>query len=179
MSKRKDEAKAEGVPSTDDIMKRIAKLEEKNAELGLKLSEAEKKNMTLEAAVNEQMATSADQFVIMGRQIQPIPLGKRKVPSKRYVHKTKTYVDEEIELEFFRYMIDMPAVGGLDLKIGGNQYVHGETYDLDINTLRCVQEQVARLWFHEAQIQGNNEAAWGRRKVNTTLSMKTGRVAHG
>lgn len=167
------------VPSTAEIMDRIEKLEKENARLGIELTAKDKQVIALQAAVNESMAESADLTVIMGREIKAVPIGTKKVTVKRFVHKTKSYVDEEQTLDYFRYLIDLPPSGGMYITLGNNQYVHGDQYDLDVNTLRSVQEVVARSWLHEAQINGNNEAAWGRKKVNTTLSMKTGRVSHG
>ncbi len=133
----------------------------------------------MQAAVNESMQNTADLFIIAGRQIAPIPLGKRTVKVQRYDHKKKAHIEEDQTLDFFRYMIDLPPSGGMDVKLGNNQFVHGETYDLDLNTLRSVQEVIYRSWMHEAQINGNQEAQWGRKKLNTTMSMKSGRVTHG
>ncbi len=55
------------------------------------------------------------------------------------------------------YRIDLAPCGGLDIKINGIQYVHGETYKMDTDLLRCVKEIVARTWGHENSINGANE----------------------
>lgn len=55
------------------------------------------------------------------------------------------------------YRIDLAPCGGLDLKINGEQYVHGETYKFTTDLLRSVKEIVARTWAHENSINGANE----------------------
>lgn len=55
------------------------------------------------------------------------------------------------------YRIDLAPCGGLDIKINGMAYVHGETYKLNTNQLRGIKEIVARTWGHENQINGANE----------------------
>jgi|SRR6516225_10147199 hypothetical protein len=60
------------------------------------------------------------------------------------------------------YRIDLAPCGGLDLKINGLQYVHGETYKFTTDVLRCVKEIVSRTWSHEASISGANENPYKR-----------------
>lgn len=55
------------------------------------------------------------------------------------------------------YRIDLAPCGGLDIRINGQAYVHGETYKLTTNQLRGIKEIVARTWQHENAINGANE----------------------
>lgn len=60
------------------------------------------------------------------------------------------------------YRIDLAPCGGIDIRINGMQFVHGETYEFDTDTLRSVKEIVSRTWGHEANIHGENENAYKR-----------------
>jgi carboxylesterase type B len=55
------------------------------------------------------------------------------------------------------YRIDLAPCGGLDIRINGQQYVHGETYKFSTDLLRSVKEIVSRTWAHENSINGANE----------------------
>lgn len=60
------------------------------------------------------------------------------------------------------YRVDLAPCGGIDIRLNGIQYVHGETYEFDTDTLRSVKEIVSRTWGHEANIHGENENAYKR-----------------
>ena len=60
------------------------------------------------------------------------------------------------------YRVDLAPCGGIDIRINGMQYVHGETYEFDTDTLRSIKEIVSRTWGHEANIHGENENAYKR-----------------
>jgi hypothetical protein len=55
------------------------------------------------------------------------------------------------------YRIDLAPCGGIDIRINGQQYVHGSTYEFETDLLRSVKEIVARTWDHENNIMGSNE----------------------
>lgn len=55
------------------------------------------------------------------------------------------------------YRIDLAPCGGIDIRINGQQFVHGTTYEFDTDLLRSVKEIVARTWDHENNIMGANE----------------------
>lgn len=71
----------------------------------------------------------------------------------------------------YDYRIDLPPSGGMDLKINGVQYFHGQTYRFDVDLLRTVQEMIHRSWTHEETIHGSNENSY-RPHLNTTLTMR-------
>jgi hypothetical protein len=58
------------------------------------------------------------------------------------------------------YRIDLAPCGGIDIRLNGAQYVHGETYKFPTDVLRSVKEIVARTWSHEANISGANENSY-------------------
>lgn len=66
------------------------------------------------------------------------------------------------------YRIDLAPSGGVDIKINGKPYLHGETYKFDTDTLRAVKEIVARTWTHENDIHGH-EANPYRKAQNKVL----------
>jgi hypothetical protein len=162
-------------PSIETLLKRIKEMEEAQAKLGEKLDEKELKLLALEGALAQ-----AEEGVVslMGRHVQEQPLGKRKVKVKIYDHKASKksgiaeYREEEQTLEFFRYLVDLPPIGGDGVRMGPHFFQHGDTVEIDLNTLRSLKEIVARAWFHEGQVKGNDENKF-RQKQNLTISPKT------
>lgn len=64
----------------------------------------------------------------------------------------------------FMHRIDMPAVGGEHMMVGGRQFFHGMVYPIDLDTLRVVKEIEYRLWDHDRNINGSNENAYRQRR---------------
>lgn len=58
------------------------------------------------------------------------------------------------------YRIDLAPCGGIDIRLNGQQFVHGTTYEFTTDVLRSVKEIVARTWDHENNINGTNENAY-------------------
>ena len=75
--------------------------------------------------------------------------------------------DEDGE-EWWYYKIDLPPIGGTEIKINGEPLYHGTVYKLDLYLLRSIKEIVARAWGHENNIRGSNENAY-RQPSNRTL----------
>jgi len=69
-------------------------------------------------------------------------------------------VFKTVELPTYAYRINMPPVGGTDLKINEVPFYHGATYVLDVDTLRTVKDMVWKLWAHDRNIHGTDENAY-------------------
>jgi hypothetical protein len=70
--------------------------------------------------------------------------------------------------DFYRYRIELPPSGGLDVRINGVPYYHGQEYSIDLDTLRTIKDVVHRSWAHEASIRGSNENFY-RQPANVVL----------
>lgn len=64
---------------------------------------------------------------------------------------------EKATVPTFWYTIDMPPVGGTDIKLNGKEFYHGKTYEVTPGELRTLKEMCARLWAHEREIHHDNE----------------------
>jgi hypothetical protein len=116
---------------------------------------------------NAALSTAQAQSMLMQRQIEEVPTG-RTVSLPRLKHyKVVGHKDDgreilkpifhNVDVPTYFYKIDMPGCGGVDIKINGESYYHGAVYELDIDTLRSVKDQVYRLWKHDAEIHGSDE----------------------
>ena len=100
---------------------------------------------------------------------------KIKKAKNPWVKNADELVFEEVELPTFFYKIDMPPVGGVDIKINGESLYHGHTYEFTLETLRSVKEFVYRLRAHEAAIHGSDEDVY-RPRISKQISLKTGGI---
>ncbi len=124
-------------------------------------------------------AASAQGVAFMQREIQEVPTGKKVTVQRCERYETKGYKDDgtpiqkpifkDVELPTYFYKIDLPPSGGTAVKINGEGFYHGETYELDLDLLRTIKDIVHRSWAHEATIKGSNENAY-RRPQNRVLS---------
>jgi hypothetical protein len=130
----------------------VAALQAEVERLTKALTEASNSN---EAAIQRAMMVAQD---------------NEEVPTGKFVE-----IDGK-QVPTFLYKIDMPPVGGVDIKLNGNSYQHGQVYTFDLLTLRTVKEIVFRLRAHEAAIHSDQENAY-RKPQRATLSGKTmGRI---
>lgn len=122
--------------TTEELKARIARLEAALAHSDEHRAKAEESASRLSAQAQSSMFTSN--------------------VTERFSRKSETGKD------IWWYRVDLAPCGGVDMRINGIQYVHGETYEFDTDTLRSVKEIVARTWGHEANIHGENENAYKR-----------------
>lgn len=139
------------------------------------------------SAEKAALAAAEAQGTLMQRQITEVPTG-RKVKVRRALdengrpsYKVVGYKDDgreilkpvfrEVELPTYFYKIDIPPVGGMDMKINDVPLYHGAVYTFDQDTLRTVKEMVYRLWRHDADIHANDENFY-RRAQSPTLSAR-------
>ena len=130
----------------------------------------------------EQRAISAAESQFMDDANEEQPTGKF-VTVKRCLNRYKVVghkddgreilkpIFEDVKLPTFAYRINMPPVGGNDLKINEVPFYHGAVYILDIETLRTVKEMVFRLWDHDKNIHGSDENAY-RQKTHARISAR-------
>jgi acetyl-CoA acetyltransferase len=149
---------------------------------------AEVARLTAELAVantaNEDAARRAMFFKDVNEEV---PTGETVEVDRCTKYETVGYRDDgrpilkpvfkKVKLPTFLYKVDMPPVGGVDIKVNGESFFHGETYTLDLDQLRVVKEIVHRIRDHEATIHGTDENAY-RPKVNARFSGKTGGRVH-
>ncbi len=67
-------------------------------------------------------------------------------------------------VDIWWYKIDLPPSGGLNIKLNGQPYEHGQVYEFTTDTLRTVKDIVYRCWAHERSIKGDNENFYRREK---------------
>jgi hypothetical protein len=99
-------------------------------------------------------------------------LEARPLPNTSFAITNATEIDagitsEEVdgkmqEVQWWYYKIDLPPSGGIDIKINGVAFYHGEQYKITTNTLRMLKDTVAKCWKHEEQIHGSNENFYRR-----------------
>lgn len=153
--------------SAPDVKKLLEQIEDLKEQLQL----SEQQRSEAEAAA---LAAAEAQGALMQREIQEVATGKtvkvrRAVDPKtgKPSYKVVGYKDDgreilkpvfhDFELPTYFYKIDLPPVGGIDLKMNDVSFYHGTVYEFDIDTLRTVKEMVYRLWDHERNISGSNE----------------------
>lgn len=113
------------------------------------------------------LASAESQGVLMQREIQEVLTGRTVKTPKCKGYKVVGHKDdgrdilkpvfEQADVPTYFYKIDMPPVGGVDLKINGTSMYHGTVVELDLDTLRSVKEIIFRLWDHDRNIHGSDE----------------------
>ena len=153
-------ASADGMSEADLLRK-------ENADLKARLAAAE---LGRSAEEREALATAQAQSTLLQREIQEVPTGKTVSLPRFKEYKTVGHKDNgdpilkpvfhRVEVPTYFYRIDMPPVGGIDLKLNGTSFYQDAVYELDVDTLRTVKEIVYRLWKHDRDIHGSDENAY-------------------
>lgn len=135
----------------------------------LNSSLADAKEINLDSAARSEFFSGVRSEVPTGRTVK---IRRCKNP---YVKNEAEQLWEEIEVPTYLYHINMPPVGGVDIKLDGEEKYHGQTYEMTMNTLRTVKDIVYRIQAHEASIHGSDEDTY-RPRVSKQISIKTGRI---
>lgn len=74
-----------------------------------------------------------------------------------------------VKVPTYAYTVTLPKGAGVALTTNGIDYYHGQTYELDADTLTDLKSRVARCWEHEKSIHGDNANAAYRKPTNRHL----------
>jgi len=81
-----------------------------------------------------------------------------QAPATNFTSATEIDAGKDEEgTQWWWYKVDLPPVGGVDIKCNGVPYYHGEQYKVTTDTLRTIKDIVFRNWKHESDIHGSNE----------------------
>lgn len=163
--------------ATQDVEKLLAQIADLREQL--KVSEAGRTEAQAAA-----LAAAEAQGALMQREIVEVATGRTVCVQRCKGYKTVGYRDggrpqiepvfHMVELPTYYYKIDMPPVGGTDLKLNDTPMYHGQVVEVDIDTLRTLKDMVFRLWKHDADIHGSDENFY-RPQQKPSLSMKASR----
>lgn len=163
---------ASAAPAADDTDSKLQALKDELARLQAALADKDKQ---LEDA--RKGATSAQALAaLQQREIEEMPTGKTVTVQKIKSWKRTGYNREngqpirepvwhEVQVPTYWYRIELPPSGGTGLKFNGEELMHGQTYELDLDMLRTVKDAVAKSWAHEQNIRGSNENFYRREKA--------------
>jgi hypothetical protein len=111
--------------------------------------------------------SQASQFTGVHTEEQPtgktVKITKCLNPTERDEKKLRY---KEVEVPTFAYTIVLPAGAGVCLSTNGQDFYHGQTYELDPDMLAEMKSRVARCWDHEKMVHGENENAY-RKPTNS------------
>jgi hypothetical protein len=143
-----------------ELQAQIAQLSKELDSESHKRGEAEESARKLSAG--SLLVGNADDGVSTGKTVTTL---KCKNPWEQNQKKQEFY---EVEVPTFMYTINIPSGSGLSLSTNGIEYYHGQTYEVDLDTLRDLRSRSEKCWKHEKAIHGDNENAY-RKQANTHI----------
>lgn len=153
----------------------LDQLRAKVAELEGKL--AAERTANEESAIRNAFISQSQSEHPTGKKVKEVRLKKMKVVG--YTSDGRPMLEpewQEVEVPTFAYKIDMPAIGGVSIRVNGQDFYHGQVYEFTENELRGIKDTEYRLRAHEASLNGSNENIF-RKPSNAVFSGKVnGRV---
>lgn len=133
--------------TTDD---ELAILRAQVKDLAEKLGMSETRREEAEAL---SLANSAGGLVYAQSEEQPTGRTVEvEICSNPWVNDIKLQKFTKVKLPTFMFTINLPEGAGTHLATNGFPYYHGETYEIDSQTLTDIKSRVARCWDHEKSI---------------------------
>lgn len=132
----------------------VSKMQQEVADLKLALAKSD-----LARTEAEEQARALSEFGRYTGDAEEQPTGKTtviQVCSNPWERKEAKQKFKDVEVPTFFYTVNLPK-GAWSLARNGFEYCHGQTYELDINTLRDLKSGVWGCWKHEYDIHGSNE----------------------
>lgn len=138
------------------------------AEMALELERLRKQVADLQAAAEAVEIPVGVQYI--GDQNGTL-MGKGHVRGGEFV----SAPDDPTAVDVYHFLVELPPSGGVDIRLCGMPFYHGQGYYVDLNQLRSLREIIGRTWQHETSIRGSNENFY-RRESAPILSGKHGRM---
>ena len=113
--------------------------------------------------LDQSPADTAVEMAKLRARIAELESAKTAAPTFTITSSTEVSAGlDEDGNERWWYKIDLPPSGGIEVKINGVAFYHGEQYNIGTDTLRSLKDVVFRCWKHEGDIHGNNENFYRR-----------------
>ena len=178
---KKTEEQAKSAPMFAEIVSTADTSEPDLHKMLAEIADLKQKLEISEAARTEAekfaLAQAEAQGLVMYENSPPIPTGKTIGVKRCERYKVVGHKDDgrdilrpvfkEVLLPTYFKKINMPPVGGFDMKLNGQSFYHGTVYEFDIDTLRTVMDMEFRLWQHDASIHGSDENVYRQQKAPT------------
>lgn len=147
--------------------KEVEALRARLAELQGQLDDANSKNA--EAAARAAYFSAANTEIPTNRLVEV------EYCVNPWVKKEDDQIWKKKQVSTYLFKVDMPPVGGVDIKVNGEAFQHGQTYEVTLDTLRQFKEIVYRLQAHEAAIHGSDEDVF-RPRISKEINLRSGTI---
>lgn len=150
-----------------------------------RIADLEARLAASEAARTAEQQTALDlvksQGLMMDAPTQERPTGRTVMMEKCVGYKRTGFehgravrepIFEDVPMATYYYKVIMAPCGGLDIKINGQPFNHGMTYEVDIDTLRTMKDIVWRTWTHDKSVHGDSDENAYRKHTNPVLNAR-------